>query len=667
MTRKIILLVFIITLLFPVRLNAVTQGSDEVTLVRPTSGQNVSGNFSVEWKITETDVTDPAYFIDIFNLSCDQSGGNIGRLINSGATRNGDMYSYSWDTTSGNIASSLQNQGNYCMRVCGILAEGGNVYSLCDKQSFVFSSGGQSQSNKPPVIEPSKEGFSVTLNQVFSYKVIASDPDNDVITFSLVNAPDFLSIDSRTGEVSGKPTEVGDIKFIVKADDGKGGVTTEEFVMKVQVEGARKEVEFSFPVSGSSVTPDNNEIKWEVDSNIQVRTIVLSFSQDRSNWQEITRLDRNTSSYKWNVSDLEPGEYYLRIQLTDTANKLFEIISEQFNVSAATVVDQTEITNLFPTEGSIINNNRPVISASFNTPEDVTIDPEDVKFTLNDRIDLTVCETLASGISCNVLSELADGQYKAYIELMDSDGSTVVKEWSFNVNVGGGSSTGDGLLSGNILQLIIIILAVGFVLIALPWSLYVFLKKRKSSKTETEKLPDQPQQVIYPVGGPDDQSASAAPIGTQPIVTSVTQPVEQPLTDQPQTPVTQPQTEVVQPVQPQTTEQLGQAQVDQVTPPVATAQSALEPSTQPTAVEPDMPAPVSPPGMYSQEEIPQWLQTDSNEDVKAASAAGSVAESAMEDIVSKADVLEGSKVYDPYGLALNSDESQTQTQTQAHN
>jgi len=692
MTRKIILIIFLITLLFPLRLSAVTQGSDEVTLLKPTNGQNVSGSYSVEWKMTDPDVNDPAYFIDIFNLSCEQSGGNIGRLINSGASKNGDTYSYSWDTASGNLSGSLQNQGNYCMRVCGILAEGGSVYSLCDKQSFVFSSGGQSATNTPPVIESSKEGFSVTLNQVFSYKVVASDPEGDNITFSLVNAPDFLTINSTTGEVSGKPTEVGDIKFIVKADDGKGGITTQEFVMKVQVAGARKEVEFSFPVSGSSVTSDNNEIKWDVDSSIQVRTIVLSFSKDKNSWQEITRLDRDTGSYKWNVNEIDPGEYYLRIQLTDTSNKLFEIVSQSFNVSASTVVDRTEITGLSPSEGSTLNNNRPVISASFNTPEGVVIDPEDVKFTLNERIDLAVCEILSTGISCNVLSELSDGQYKVYIELVDSDGATIVKEWSFNVNMSGGSSGGD-IMSGNTLQLIIIIFAVGFVLIALPWSLYIFLKRRKNNKDQTEKISDQPQQVIHPVGGPEGQTPM---IGTQPLAGSEnTAPVvgTQSLIDTQSVgvsdniPAATPMSQVAAPMSP-SVEPVSQLEVSSAVMPVnnvsgfegnpvavgpepivteAAQTPALEvpsmDSPQPPVLSDNIsaiPAPVAPPEMYNQEEIPQWLQETNSEDVKAASTEGGVAESAMEDIVNKADVLEGSKVYDPYGLALNSDESQSQ-------
>lgn len=692
--RKLILIIFVITLLFPLRSVAVTQGNDEVSLLKPSNGQSVSGNYSVEWKITDLDVEDPAYFIDIFNMNCDQSGGNLGRLINSGATKSGENYTYLWDTTSGNISSSLQNQGNYCMRVCAILAEGGTVYSLCDKQSFVFGSGGTSTANSSPVIESVKEGFVVSLNQVFNYKVIATDPDNDSITFSLVNAPDFLTIDQSTGEVSGKPTEVGDIKFIVKVDDGNGGITTEEFIMRVQVEGIQKELNFSFPISGSIVTDSNNEIKWKVSSGIQVKTIVLSFSQDREKWSELTKLDRDTGSYKWDIKDIDPGEYYLKAEFTDTNNKLFEIISEKFNVSATTAVSQTEITDLFPTEGTTTNNNRPVISANFNTPEGVVIKPEDVKFTLNERIDLTVCQTLANSISCNVVSELMDGTYKAYIELKDSTGSTIVKEWPFTVKTTDNKSSENVSSRINTFQLIIIIFAVGFVLIVLPWSVYVVLKRRKDGKSQTDNISDQPQGVIYPVGGPlageDDSSivpensatTTNTPIApiisntlneqviTSPISENPVQAMNIPIAPEVSNISTEPvHTQVVVPPQsdaslssfqgvPSQPEAVGQSSVMSqiVQTPVVDISSPVITQGFPVT---EIPAPVEPPAMYQQDEIPQWLQTQKNENIQVAPIADNGGGNVTEDIVTKSDLIEGAKVYDPYGIALNSDEDQT--------
>lgn len=697
MIRKLTVTAIILTLLSPFSVTAVTQGTDEVTLSKPSQGAEVSGSYTVEWKIVDSEVSDPAYFIDIFNLSCEQSGGNIGRLMSSGASKDGDNYSYQWDTSSGEIVSSLQNQGNYCMRVCSILAEGGSVYSLCDKQSFVFGSGGQTQDNKPPVIADSKESFDTTLNQVFTHKVTAEDPDNDKLTFSLVSSPSFLSINSATGEVTGKSTEVGNIKFIVKVDDGKGGVATQEYVLNVEIPGAKKEVEFIFPQSGSVVSGDTNKIEWEVSSNVQVRSVVLNYSQNRSDWTELARLDRNTRSYEWNIENVEPGDYYLKIQVTDNSNKLYEMISEKFSVSDAISVNQTEITDLEPSEGSVLNGKRPVISAKFNTPDGTTIATSDVKFMLNDRIDLTVCDVTGTSISCSVTSELADGQYRAYVELLDSNGSTIVKEWPFTIQSGG--SGGLSIPSGNILQLVIIILAVGFLLIALPWSLYFFLKRRKNAQSVVH-VPQQPSSgdVIQPVAvdAQDPSTVTAQPVNTAPVME--TDPIANSSVDlSPATPG------LVQTVSP-ASDQTGHVQTDLAnpqqpnivgdqtinpqalnTPQVNSLPNNSQASPQPipyseealrshqastsagqesaqTDIAPqsvniaDAPAPVSQPAMYSQDEIPAWMQV-SNEEARP--SGGEPTTSVAEEIVTKADVLEGAKVYDPYGIALNSDEVQS--------
>ena len=226
-------------------------------------------------------------------------------------------------------------------------------------------------------------------DRIFSYKVVASDPDGDELKYSFLNAPDFLTIDPKTGQISGKPTEVGDIRFIVKVDDSKGGITTEEFTLNIQLTNTEKEVVFEFPKSASTVTPDNNIIKWKVKSGLVVKSITLSYSSDKKEWIEITKQDRDLGQYTWNISDIEDGEYFIRFLLVDQNNKLFEVFSDRFQVSSQGNVTETEITGLSPEEGSTINNNRPVISAEFRTPEGITIAVENIKFTLNDRIDLT--------------------------------------------------------------------------------------------------------------------------------------------------------------------------------------------------------------------------------------------------------------------------------------
>jgi hypothetical protein len=59
--------------------------------------------------------------------------------------------------------------------------------------------------NQPPQISGRPPG-SVAVGQNYSFTPNASDPDGDQLTFSLNNAPQWLRIDSRNGQLSGTPT-----------------------------------------------------------------------------------------------------------------------------------------------------------------------------------------------------------------------------------------------------------------------------------------------------------------------------------------------------------------------------------------------------------------------------------------------------------------------------
>lgn len=736
--------IILLTLLFSASVVS-AQSTDEVVLQKPTEGSTISNTYEIEWKILDTDIENPAYFIDVFNLACTQSGGNLGRITNSGATVENNIYTFSWDTKSGNLSNSLQSGGNYCMRVCGILADGGSVYSKCDKKSFVFSSE-VTGTNKSPVITPAKEGFKVTLNEIFSYKVVASDPDGDELKYSFLNAPDFLTIDPKTGQISGKPTEVGDIRFIVKVDDSKGGITTEEFTLNIQLTNTEKEVVFEFPKSASTVTPDNNIIKWKVKSGLVVKSITLSYSSDKKEWIEITKQDRDLGQYTWNISDIEDGEYFIRFLLVDQNNKLFEVFSDRFQVSSQGNVTETEITGLSPEEGSTINNNRPVISAEFRTPEGITIAVENIKFTLNDRIDLTMCDITAGDISCEIVGELSNETYTAYIELKDSSGATLVKEWKFNVDLEGQTgeeSEDSGGITGSSMQLILIIFAVGFLLIALPWSIYLIVKKRRNKTSEVTKLPEdnvihpitpitpeQTQPVIGSQGLDMGQAVNHNAINYQPDNTNLGYPTDLTIANnnlQPSNMVTQDtQPQQITNNSPQSFNTAGPQTVSvnnqgsplgsatqsfenvQVTPtnsnmnnltdqsvnmnqngllqnpgftepeiispqisntnplwniPTNNAQSQVMPTASPNSSLPnnttnnfDKPVIAEQPAMYRQEEIPAWLATDLPDTSKSEEASPSA--STMDQVLTKTEIQEGSKVYDPYGLALKTDETE---------
>jgi len=77
--------------------------------------------------------------------------------------------------------------------------------------------------NTPPVIEPSPVDVKFDSG-VQTFRIAATDPDGDAISFGLTDAPDGMSMESATGIVRWKlPESAGDVSFTVVASDPDGG------------------------------------------------------------------------------------------------------------------------------------------------------------------------------------------------------------------------------------------------------------------------------------------------------------------------------------------------------------------------------------------------------------------------------------------------------------
>jgi chemotaxis protein histidine kinase CheA len=75
-----------------------------------------------------------------------------------------------------------------------------------------------------------------TAGALYTYDVDAEDPDlGDVLTYSLTTKPADMTINSTTGLIQWKPTEVGDNKVVVKVADSNStpALDTQSFTIKV--------------------------------------------------------------------------------------------------------------------------------------------------------------------------------------------------------------------------------------------------------------------------------------------------------------------------------------------------------------------------------------------------------------------------------------------------
>ncbi|MCC6508858.1 MAG: putative Ig domain-containing protein, partial [Pirellulaceae bacterium] len=91
-----------------------------------------------------------------------------------------------------------------------------------------------SQTNDPPEITSRPESVAAP-GSAWNYQVLASDPNGDVLRYSLVSGqnPTGANIDASTGLLTWTPTATGAYRFSIEVSDGRGGRARQEFTLPV--------------------------------------------------------------------------------------------------------------------------------------------------------------------------------------------------------------------------------------------------------------------------------------------------------------------------------------------------------------------------------------------------------------------------------------------------
>ena len=105
--------------------------------------------------------------------------------------------------------------------------------TLNDFQGFNILVTGLPAINQPPVIN-STPSLTATVGVKYTYTITATDPEEDVLTYSLTTKPSGMAIDPATGVISWKPTfaQVGNNPVAVVVSDGDLSVG-QNFTIKV--------------------------------------------------------------------------------------------------------------------------------------------------------------------------------------------------------------------------------------------------------------------------------------------------------------------------------------------------------------------------------------------------------------------------------------------------
>ena len=88
--------------------------------------------------------------------------------------------------------------------------------------------------DRPPVFT-TKPPVAAALNRAWQYDAKATDPDGDVVTYSLdpQNTPAGMTINSTTGVLNWDPSTAGTYRVSIIASDGRGGTATQTFDLAV--------------------------------------------------------------------------------------------------------------------------------------------------------------------------------------------------------------------------------------------------------------------------------------------------------------------------------------------------------------------------------------------------------------------------------------------------
>ncbi|NWF75077.1 MAG: cadherin-like domain-containing protein [Nitrospirae bacterium] len=89
--------------------------------------------------------------------------------------------------------------------------------------------------NASPVIQPSEDMLNIK-GSFYSYRVKASDPDGDKLTYTLKTAPSGMTINTATGQIQWSiPTDFrGEAPVSVSVTDGQGGEVLQSFTLEVK-------------------------------------------------------------------------------------------------------------------------------------------------------------------------------------------------------------------------------------------------------------------------------------------------------------------------------------------------------------------------------------------------------------------------------------------------
>lgn len=514
----------------------------------PGANQKVSGVINITWRMYDDDQAIIPYTAKLYDAATCESVnyGSINSNMNGSSNPNQDN-SLAWNTNNTQTSTNLPD-GNYCLQICVAMKNSGANYSACNARIVKIVN-----HNSLPVISSNPSNLTIRESQSWSYQVTAYDPDNDPLTYSLIYSTNFLQINSQTGLITTNgnskalPAGVNQVNYTIRVgvNDGISGVRTQEFTLTIIKDSASVNppppvvtppsnpptdeedddevntpsvIDINYPSDNSILKGANNLIQWDISDAEGVSKIKLEYSkEDSDEWVEINTLDSesdiNAGGLTWDVSNIEDGEYKLRINVTDSEGLEVSRVTDSFlidNIDEGTQ-SQPLIINITPESDSEINENILLISGEFIPSTDASVIVESVKVILND-VDITEqCSITQGRFNCNITQALEDGKHSVNVTYNDTSEKVAGLNWTFTVN----TKPEDQVLEQDMViilgreiprnSLIILfgIIVIFAILLVIPWVLYRNWKKNQKNGEGDLFTPSGSYDTFKPIETPN--------------------------------------------------------------------------------------------------------------------------------------------------------------------
>jgi RHS repeat-associated protein len=163
--------------------------------------------------------------------------------------------------------------------------------------------------NRLPVFE-STPSFLATINKLYQYEAVATDPDGGSVTYELITSPSGMTIDATTGLVEWTPNSLGQFSVAVRVEDSARGWVTQHYSVDV-LETNSPPVIMSTPVEAVAAGGTYRYDVIAVDDDPEPLAFSLSGQPDGMT------IDTATGQIRWMPALGDAGVYPFQIAVTD--------------------------------------------------------------------------------------------------------------------------------------------------------------------------------------------------------------------------------------------------------------------------------------------------------------------------------------------------------------